>query len=1151
VTPTVPPIDRRTATDIARDVQDLAAIYAPSWQEIDPATGRATGAGGALVGAFARFAEIVVQRLNQVPHKNFLGFLELLGASRLPPQSARVPLTFSLAAGTVVDARVPAGTQAAAPPAAGEKAPVIFETERELSVTAATLASVFVRDPERDLFADHTALTGAASIDGGRTIFQGERRVEHTFYIGQRGLLGFPAISAVRLAFVVTPRTPDTRVLVWEFWDGTTWVDHTPLPANDQTQSLRQSGTINFGAASAIPLTSVNGIENRWIRCRLITPISRADVAQAGMERAGQLPIVDTIGVNVEVNEAGLAGSTAFTNLSPVDVSKEFFPFGEKPKFGDTFAFAHSSAFAQAGALITLPIVLTNPSTGTPGTVPPPVKPSSDLVLRWEVWQGTRWLEMGTTTPAGPRLPIANEFVDTTRACTLSGQVGFRLPPGVATTTVNGVEGSWVRARIIAGNYGVEARYDPVDPNDPAAGFKFSPATFAPPVISTITITQNLTRSAGPDAVLTFSDGEFADVTLAARQGSAATFAPFRPAVNVETPASGETDGAACYLGFTLPAQRTSFPNRPISLLCQVAASAYGDRTVPFSPDRSEEIGLAGSIATHTFSVTNSAAVPAQLTFTVLGTRWVPAPAAPAPIALEAGETRDVTVSVPIPAAAPLGERDRGFLRFTTTADPSAVDRQGIEPSATFVTIAGAETGTDDRVRLAWEYWNGRDWSPLVVRDDSFNFTRPGIVEFLPPPDIASRQEFGLPPRFWLRVRHQSGEFTRAPRLTRLLLNTTMAVQAVTIRDERLGSSDGSARQEFRATQKPILLDQQLQVREAEMPSAAELETITREEGADAVAIVPEVTGRPDQIWVRWHEVPDTYGSGPRDRHYVLDHLAGVVRFGDGVNGLIPPVGAGNVRLARYRVGGGSAGNKAAETIVQLKTTVPYVDKVSNREPAAGGADAETTESVIARVPRSLRHHGRAVTIEDYEDLAMLASPAVARARCIPLRNLDEDPLGERPIVRGEVSVIVVPRTNDAKPQPSLELMARVQDHLAANSVPTAHISVVGALYVRVQVNATIALTSLDVASAVEEAVQTRLAAFLHPLTGGLDAAGWDFGRKPHRSDLFALIESVPGVDHLRALVVEEIEDRPGVTATGRFLVYSGRHTIGLVLEEE
>jgi len=76
----------------------------------------------AAIGVFARFCEIVAQHLNQVLNKNFLAFLDLLGTSRLPPQPARVPLTFTLVAGSSPsDTLVPAGTQCAAPPLEGEK----------------------------------------------------------------------------------------------------------------------------------------------------------------------------------------------------------------------------------------------------------------------------------------------------------------------------------------------------------------------------------------------------------------------------------------------------------------------------------------------------------------------------------------------------------------------------------------------------------------------------------------------------------------------------------------------------------------------------------------------------------------------------------------------------------------------------------------------------------------------------------------------------------------------------------------------------------------------------------------------------------------------------------------------------------------------
>ena len=91
----------------------------------------------------------------------------------------------------------------------------------------------------------------------------------------------------------------------------------------------------------------------------------------------------------------------------------------------------------------------------------------------------------------------------------------------------------------------------------------------------------------------------------------------------------------------------------------------------------------------------------------------------------------------------------------------------------------GAEVASSERLRLVWEYWNGQQWSALTVRDDTENFTRPGLVEFLAPPDFTTHPEFGQPPRYWLRVRWEKGAYALAPRLRRMLLNTTMAAQTV------------------------------------------------------------------------------------------------------------------------------------------------------------------------------------------------------------------------------------------------------------------------------------------------------------------------------------------------------------------------------------
>src|SRR5687767_7791673 len=98
-----PIVDPRDAAAVRAEVARQLHAKVDKWSETD-SNGKPDQASAALIGIFARFSEIVIQRLNQVPGKNLLAFLDLLGLARQPPQPARVPLTFKLAAGSVSDA---------------------------------------------------------------------------------------------------------------------------------------------------------------------------------------------------------------------------------------------------------------------------------------------------------------------------------------------------------------------------------------------------------------------------------------------------------------------------------------------------------------------------------------------------------------------------------------------------------------------------------------------------------------------------------------------------------------------------------------------------------------------------------------------------------------------------------------------------------------------------------------------------------------------------------------------------------------------------------------------------------------------------------------------------------------------------------------
>lgn len=104
------------------------------------------------------------------------------------------------------------------------------------------------------------------------------------------------------------------------------------------------------------------------------------------------------------------------------------------------------------------------------------------------------------------------------------------------------------------------------------------------------------------------------------------------------------------------------------------------------------------------------------------------------------------------------------------------------------------------------------------------------------------------------------------------------------------------------------------------------------------------------------------------------------VVFGDGVNGFIPPSGADIV--ATYKITSGASGNVASGTITQIVSlTLPsgVTATCVNINGASGGYDVESLSDLKKNIPLSLRTLDRAVTGQDYVDIAVLCN-GVAQA---------------------------------------------------------------------------------------------------------------------------------------------------------------------------
>jgi len=454
-------------------------------------------------------------------------------------------------------------------------------------------------------------------------------------------------------------------------------------------------------------------------------------------------------------------------------------------------------------------------------------------------------------------------------------------------------------------------------------------------------------------------------------------------------------------------------------------------------------------------------------------------------------------------------------------------------PSAAVSSCGLPDTTLFASAKLAWEYWNGVEWATMsLLKDETSGFLRSGHVYLQTPLKGAmARKAFGSNPEslYWIRARINGGRYEKTPSLLAIRTNTVGVTQAITVRDEVLGTSSGRPDQVFTLADKPVLSGSlQLEINEGEGPEM-------------------------------WTEVQDFFGRGPLEKIYALNRSTGEIRFGNGEEGAIPLANlndpGANIIARIYRWGGGKSGNVTARAIRNLMLSVEGIDanKVANLQAAGGGQDEESFDAVERRAPRAIRSRCRAVTSEDYEYFAMQVTN-VKRARAEPLVH----PSFPGVQVPGVVSVIIVPDADegDTMPMPSEGTIRTVCAELNRRRTLTAEVFVVPPRYRRVQIEAEVmAEDSADLA-VLKSTIDEDLLAYFHPLNGGEDGAGWPFGGDILYSRVSQRILRGPGARSIQSLLirldgVEQPECRDVVIEPG-VLLYSTEHvlTVNYAFEE-
>lgn len=316
----VPNLDDRKFQDIVREARSKIPLYCPKWTDYN-----LSDPGITLIELFAWMVDMLLYRLNRVPEKNYIKFMELIGIHLEPPKAAAVDVTFRLSAPQPQPITIPRGTEVATVRTETQEA-ITFTTNRDLTIVVPALAYAFTT-PDSVTFTD--CMTALKNPDIEVAVFQEVPQENNALYLGYRENLSAHALLLTldsRIEGIgVDPRNPP---LVWEFWDGELERWSTLRLELDTTGGLNTPGQVILHIPYSCAMREVNGQNAGWIRCRAVKarPAQRPYVGSPRVRRVlsesigGMVPASHALRIVGEVlgRSDGTPGQRFFLQNTPV-----------------------------------------------------------------------------------------------------------------------------------------------------------------------------------------------------------------------------------------------------------------------------------------------------------------------------------------------------------------------------------------------------------------------------------------------------------------------------------------------------------------------------------------------------------------------------------------------------------------------------------------------------------------------------------------------------------------------------------------------------------------------------------------------------------------------------------------------------------------
>lgn len=418
--------------------------------------------------------------------------------------------------------------------------------------------------------------------------------------------------------------------------------------------------------------------------------------------------------------------------------------------------------------------------------------------------------------------------------------------------------------------------------------------------------------------------------------------------------------------------------------------------------------------------------------------------------------------------------------------------------------------GTYEKIQdqILFEYFGNGKFKTVNAVDETEGFNRCGIITFLSMMDFEKSTLWGLE-RYWLRISRMGvsseGRVTH-PIIENIHMNTTPILAVDTKIPEWFYMEPNQKNAQIYLSSQNIY-ELHVWVKEYYDLTEEEQKRLMNEY---MVRIHELDDGARREVYVQWKEVDNFSMSDSNDRHYCVDRNLGIVSFGDGIHGKLPDSDISDTICVEYQCSSGKAGNLPVGAINRLNSSIAYINKVINYEPTYGGCDQETVDIAVERSAKEFRHHGRAVTLDDYVAIMKESLGNILMVKCYS--GCDQN--GN--IASGHVTAAVLLEDYQMSGGHFQDVEGHILDYMRGKlpdrMIKEGRFHIVEPKLISMAVHVKIFVEDMDQVFFVRYGVLNRLKQFFHPLTGNFNGQGFSIGQVPNQIQIQNVIRSVEGV---------------------------------------